>query len=274
MLLAMVGALDRSVVRLRVPECVTVAPRKPAVTESHARRRAVRHPSPLPVDIDVAIGWTSAVESDPRIGEAGARQFAQAAIDHTNEALRATGIYHVSLHLVWSGPMAFDDAPGRTPQQAMDWMLADPTVTAMRAATRADELWMITFWSNASAAPVPITAEDFVPENGVAVVNWIGGVHSAAHEFGHTLGLFHEYAKLENPPDNDPFPYRYALISVEGKFKDLMATRYRCPTCEVLEVYSNALPWMTYRGFPLGGPKSDAARLIPWAASRVAGYSD
>ena len=270
----MVGALGRPVVRIDLPDCVTVAPRKPAVTESHVRRRAVRHPSLMPVDVDVAIGWTSAVESDPRIGEAGARQFAQDAIDHTNEALRGTGIYHVTLHLVWSGPMAFEDAPGRTPQQAMDWMLSDPAVTAMRAQARADEVWMITFWSSASAAPVPIAADDFIPENGVAVVNWIGGVHSAAHEFGHTLGLFHEFEKLEGPPEIDPFPYRYAHLSTAGNFKDLMATRYRCPNCEVVEVYSNASPWMTWRGFPMGGPKSDAAVLIPWAGGGGGGYSE
>jgi hypothetical protein len=274
-LLAMLGALDRSVVRIAPRECVTLAPRQAAVpAEPHARRRAVRHPAPVPVDIDVAVGWTSAVAADPRIGEAGARQFAQDAIDHTNEALRGTGVYHVTLRLVWSGPMAFPDSPERKPQDALDWLLADPAVTAMRAETRADEVWLITFWTEPSAAPVPITLEDYVPENGVAVVNWIGGVHSAAHEFGHTLGLFHDFAKIEKPPVNDPFPYRYAHYSVEGKFKDLMTPRDRCPACEYVEVYSNALPWITHRGFPMGGPKSNAAAMIPWAAVHVAGYSD
>ena len=271
----MIAAVDRPVVRIDLPEdCVTVAPRKAANAESRGRRRAMLHSPLAPVTVDIAVGWTSAVAADPRIGEAGARQFAQDAIDHTNEALRGTGIHHVSLRLVWTGPMAFVDSPEKRPQDAMDWMLADPGVVSMRAETRADQVWILTFWTEPSAAPVPITAEDFVPENGVAVVNWIGGVHSAAHEFGHTLGLFHDFAKIEDPPENDPFPYRYAHYSVEGKFKDLMVPRYRCPSCETVEVYSNASPWMTYRGFPMGGPKSDAAVLIPWAAAWVAGYSD
>jgi hypothetical protein len=275
MLLAMMGALDRSIVRIAPPDCVTVAPQKAAAaTESHARRRTVRHPSLQPVDVDIAVGWTSAVASDPRIGEAGARKFAEDAIAHTNEALRGTGIYHVTLRLVWSGPMAFVDSPEKTPAHAMEWLRTDLDVTLMRAETRADQVWLITFWTEPSAAPVPITAADYIPENGVAVVNWIGGVHSAAHEFGHTLGLFHDFAPIEDPPENDPFPYRYAHYSVEGKFKDLMVPRYRCPSCEYVEVYSNALPWVTYRGFPMGGPQSNAAALIPFAAAQVAGYSD
>jgi hypothetical protein len=102
----MAGALGRSPVRLVEQDCVTVAPRKAATTaEPRFRRRTVRHPSLAPVDGDIAIGWTSAVAADPRIGEAGARKFVEDAIAHTNEALRGTGIYHVTLHLVWTGPM-------------------------------------------------------------------------------------------------------------------------------------------------------------------------
>lgn len=270
----MVGAFERSIVRLDRADCVTLAPRRPAVTEVEGRRRAVRHPALMPVTVDIAIGWTAGVTSNPEIGEGGARKFAQDAIDHTNAALRTTGIYHVTLRLVWTGPLDFVDAPGVTPDQAMEWMRGDPAVLAMREQTRADEVWLIVFWTTASAAPVPIAASDYIPDNGVAVVNYIGGVHSAAHEFGHTLGLFHDFTPIERPPANDPFPYRYAFYSVAGKFKDIMVPRYRCPTCDVYPAYSNASPWMTFRGFPTGGPKSDASVLIPWAAARVAGYSD
>ncbi len=275
-LLAVVGAFERPVPgRLDARDCIAVPARTATIMATEdVRRRAVRHPSLQPVDVDIAIGWSAFVASDPRIGEEGARKLAQDAIDHTNAALRGTGIYHVTLRLVWTGPFDFVDQPGVTPQQAMDWMNADPGVLAMRDRTRADQVWMIVFWTTASAAPVPITEADFVPENGVAVINYQGGVHSAAHEFGHTLGLFHDFAQIEKPPAIDPFPYRYAHYSTAGKFKDLMVPRYRCPSCDYVEVYSNASPWMTYRGFPMGGPKSDAAVLIPWAAARVAGYRD
>jgi len=272
----MVGAIERPIPRVDAGrECVTLAPRKLLVMETmQGRRRAIRHPALMPVDIDVAVGWTAAAFGHPTMGEEGARRFAQDAIDHTNIALRTTGIYHVTLHLVWSGQLNFLDTPGVTPQDAMDWLLADPTVQAMRESTNADEVWIITFWTTASAAPVPINPADFIPENGVAVVNLLGGVHSAAHEFGHTLGLFHDFAPIEKPPANDPFPYRYAYYSVAGNFKDIMTPRYKCPSCDVYDAFSNASPAMTFRGFATGGPKSDAATLIPWAAARVAGYSE
>lgn len=271
----MAGALGRTPVRIdAAPDCVTLAPRKAAAAESPFRRRAVRHPSLEPIEIDVAVGWTAAVATNPAIGEAGALQLAQDAIAHTNKALRDTGIPHVTLRLVWTGRLGWTDEPGGTPQKATDWIRTDPGVQAMREATAADQVWLLVFWTTASAAPVPITSADFVPDNGIAVIHYSGGVHSAAHEFGHTLGLYHDFAQIEDPPENDPFPYRYAWYSTAGKFKDLMTPRYRCPSCDYVEVYSNASPSATFRGFPLGGPKSDAAVLIPWAAARVARYAD
>jgi hypothetical protein len=267
----MAGA-DRPIVR-NPAECFAAQPVPGAVAAAtpQAKRRAAHHPAAMPVDIDIAIGWTSATETRAG-GEAGIRKFAQDAIDHTNAALRTTGIYSVTLRLVWAGPVSYVDAPNGTPMKAFEWLRSDGAVARLREETGADQVWLVTFWTEPSAAPVPITVDDFHAGNGIAVVNIIGGVHSAAHEFGHTLGLFHDFTPIEQPPAIDPFPYRYAHYSKAGNFKDIMTPRYKCPECEVWNAFSNASPALTFRGFPVGAAKSDAARLIPFAAERVAAY--
>lgn len=276
LLLVALGVLspgERPLLRVAPPasDCAAIEA-QPAASVAGARRRIVHHPAPMPVDIDIAIGWTAAAEKHPTMGAEGIRRFAQNAIDHTNAALRTTGIYTVRLRLVWSGPLDYVDAPNGTPMKAFQWLRGDPGVARLREETGADQVWLVTFWTEPSAAPVPIGPDDYHAGNGIAVVNLMGGVHSAAHEFGHTLGLFHDYAAIEQPPAVDPFPYRYAFYSTAGKFKDIMTPRYRCPECDVYNAFSNASPALTWRGFPTGGRKSDAARLIVYAAERVAQY--
>ena len=274
LLAASLGVLpgDRPILRMPpAEECLAVAAQPAAVTPA-GRRRAVHHPVPMPVDIDIAVGWTSAAEKHPTMGPEGIRRFAQATVDHTNAALRTTGVYSVRLRLVWSGPFNYSDVPNATPMKAFEWLRGEPAIAKLREETGADQVWMITFWTEPSAAPVPITPDDYHPGNGIAVMNLVGGLHSATHEFGHTLGLYHDYAAIEQPPKNDPFPYRYAFYSTAGKFKDIMTPRYKCPECETYNAFSNASPALTWRGFPTGSARSDAARLIPYAAERVAQY--
>lgn len=273
-LLVILAALGASIVRVEpLPtDCVMVKAQSAESEAPNVRRRVIHHPYWEPVTIDVAVGWTQAILDHPKMGEAGAHQFAQDAIDHTNDVLRASGIFHITVRLVWQGRLDFADIPNATPDQAFAWMRSDASVANVRAVSGADEVWLITHWTEPSAAPVPILESDFNEDNGIAVINWQGGVHSATHEFGHTLGLFHDYSNIEEPPKVDPYPYRYAFYSKTANFKDIMTPRYKCPECDVYEAFSNAAPYMTYRGIVTGGAQSNAALLIPFAAAKVAGY--
>jgi hypothetical protein len=275
LLAALAGPVDKSPTLL-IGQCGAAPVQRVSVmAAAQGRRRAVHHPAPFtPVTIDVAIGWTDQVLAHPSMGEAGARAFAEESIAYTNSVLRATGILHVTLRLVWSGRLGFDDVPGQTPQRALVWLNTDPEVAALRSDMGADLVWLVPFWTEPSYAPIPITEADFVPANGVSVINFLGGVQHAAHEFGHTLGLAHEFVPTDRPIENDPFPYRYAFYSTEGNFRDVMTTGGRCARCEVLHAFSTTVPWMTYRGFRTGGEKSDAARLIPFAAAKIAAYAE
>jgi hypothetical protein len=133
-LIVLLAALGTFAPVLPEEECAVVSARSGEAT-AH-RRRAVRHPGPFePVTIDVAIGWTNAVTRPSSIGEPAARSLAESSIAHANEVLRTTGITHVTLRLVWTGLLGWDDVPDSRHTDALTWLQTDASIAALRVAT-------------------------------------------------------------------------------------------------------------------------------------------
>jgi hypothetical protein len=96
-----------------------------------------------------------------------------------------------------------------------------------------------------------------------------------AHEWGHLLGLDHDW---RTSPDTDPYyPDNHGYVSPTGKFVTIMGYPTACtPACPYAPYFAN--PALTYQGEKLGIPlgkgarSSDNARIINLTAPQVAAY--
>jgi hypothetical protein len=189
------------------------------------------------------------------------------AIEQANDAFRNSGVGNVSLRLVHTEPIDYDESRGEHFEhlyRMVDGVGPFKRVRKLRNDKKADIVGLIV--NDASgcglSTRVGADAEDayFVVHHSCAAITI-----SIAHEIGHILGARHDRAV---DPSNTPFPYGHGHVS--GKWRDIMSYRQSCDGCLRIPHWSN--PRVTYEGEPTGTDTEDNARVVLEQAERVARF--
>jgi hypothetical protein len=189
-------------------------------------------------------------------------------IERVNETFRNSGIGNVSLQLVYTGEVAYDE---RGSEEFTDlYRLVDgegpfKDVRRLRNEMHAAIVGMVVDDPRGCGLSTRVApdAEDayFVVHYACAAITI-----SIAHEIGHILGVRHD-RKID--PSNRPFPYGHGYVN-GSKWRDIMSYAESCDGCLRIPFWSN--PRVFYKGEPTGTLTEDNARVILEQAERVAKF--
>jgi len=192
----------------------------------------------------------------------------QLSFERVNDTFRNSGIPNVSVRLVYSQPVDYDeqgseefvdlyrmvdgDGPFKNVRRLRDekradivgLLVDDPSGCGLstRVAPDADEAYFVVHYSCAA-----ITV-------------------SIAHEIGHILGARHDRTIDAN---NTPFAYGHGYVN-GTKWRDIMSYARGCDGCLRIPYWSN--PRVLYKGEPTGTLTEDNARVILEQAERVSKF--
>jgi hypothetical protein len=189
------------------------------------------------------------------------------AIERANDTFRNSGIGNVSLRLVHTGPIDYDEARGEHFEhlyRMVDGIGPFKGVRKLRNEKKADIVGLIVDDASGCglSTRVGADAEDayFVVHHSCAAITI-----SIAHEIGHILGARHDRAV-----DSNNVPFAYGHGHVNGKWRDIMSYRQSCDGCLRIPHWSS--PRVTYEGEPTGTDTEDNARVVLEQAERVARF--
>jgi peptidyl-Asp metalloendopeptidase len=190
------------------------------------------------------------------------------AIERVNESFRNSGLGNISLRLVHTQAVDYDE---RGSDEFTDLYHVvdgdDPfkDVRQQRNEKHADIVGMIVDDPTGCGLSTRI-APDF--EEAYFVVHYACAAiaMSIAHEIGHILGARHD---RWTDPINTPIPYGHGYVN-GTKWRDIMSYPESCGGCPRIPIWSN--PRVLYKGEPTGTLTEDNARVILEQAERVSKF--
>ena len=217
------------------------------------------------VVIDVMMLYTNRVASHYMMRPGDVLELA---FERVNDAFRNSGIENVSVRLVYTQAVDYDE---RGSEQFIDlYRVVDgdgpfKDVRRLRDEKKADIVGLVVDNPKGCGLSTRVApdAEDayFVVHYSCAAITI-----SIAHEIGHILGARHD--RLIDP-SNTPFPYGHG--HVDGtKWRDIMSYAEGCDGCLRIPYWSN--PRVLYKGEPTGTLAEDNARVILEQAERVSKF--
>ena len=190
------------------------------------------------------------------------------AIEQANQTFRNSGLGNISLRLVHSQEIDYDE--GDADQFEHLYRMVDGVgpfkdMKKLRNEKRADIVGLVIHSPMGCGLSTRVGADAeeafFVVHHACAAI-----MYSIAHEIGHILGARHDRAVDAN---NVPAPFAHGYVN-GSKWRDMMSYQEGCGGCPRIPYWSN--PRILYRGEPTGTPASDNAREILEQAERVSKF--
>jgi hypothetical protein len=189
------------------------------------------------------------------------------AVERANESFRNSGAGNISLRLVHTQAIDYDESNGEHFEhlyRAVDGIGPFKDIRKLRNEKKADIVGLIVDDASGCGLSTRVAADSedayFVVHHSCAAITI-----SIAHEIGHILGARHDRAIDTN---NMPFAYGHGYVN--GKWRDIMSYRQSCDGCVRIPYWSN--PRVMYGGEPTGTDAEDNARVILEQAERVAKF--
>ena len=189
-------------------------------------------------------------------------------IEETNEALRNSGLGNISLRLVHSQAVDYDETGSNlftSLYKMVDGVDGFKDVKKLRNEKRADIVGLIIDNPSGCGLSTRVGAGSeeafFVVHHSCAAIT-----NSIAHEVGHLIGARHDRAFDAN---NSPFAYAHGYVN-GTKWRDMMSYKEGCNDCPRIPYWSN--PRIMYKGEPTGTLANDNARVILEQAERVSKF--
>jgi hypothetical protein len=238
------------------------APPPPVKPFSDAERRALEAKK---ITIDVMMLYTKK-PSSRYIGNPA--DLIALAIEQANESFRNSGVANVSLRLVHTQLVDYDETDGEHFDhlyRMVDGVGPFKEVHKLRDEKRADIVGLIVDDASGCGLSTRVAADPdeayFVVHHSCAAITI-----SIAHEVGHILGARHD---RQSDANNSPFPFAHGYINGK-KWRTMMSYQEGCDGCPRIPYWSN--PRIKYKDEATGTDTEDNARAILQQAERVSKF--